>query len=338
MRGTRTSTWLKVQRCLVILRRLQQGPASRDELIRSVAAVVGESAYGSAPEKALGRDIQQLRETFDLAIQPRKGRYHLVEVGALSLLSLSDEMLRAVAFLYGTFQPGAPGADDVRDLLDMLVSYLPEERRVVLRRMRAVPQLDLQPVDEGRIDEGTWQAVERAVVKGRQLAFDYRSPRRQAPTHHVVAPYELDFEDGHFYLEADCLRWEGPDGETRQGARISYRVDRIVPGSAHLLPDKLPPGRPRPRTYTLRYELSPAIARGGVSRRFPETEVTMRDDGWAEVTAQITSPFMAAKTLLRYGENCRVLGPPEVVRLVEEAVRGMAEMYGVCGRQEESRG
>ncbi len=329
--GPRSSTWLKVQRCQVILCRLQRGPASRSELISIVRAVLGDSAYGGAPEKALDRDIQRLRDTFDLTIRSRKGIYHLLQVGALPLLDLSDEALRGMAFLYNTFKPDAPGADDVRALLDTLMSYLPEERREVVRRLRAVPQLDLQPVDGGDIDEETWKAVERAVIKGRHLAFDYRSPQRLEPTHHVVAPYELDFEEGHFYLDADCLRWEGPEGEGRDGSRILYRVDRIVPGSAHVLPDKLPPGQRKARTYTLRYELAPAIARGGVSRRFPEMEVRVRDDGWAEVTAQITSPFMAARTLLRYGANCRVLGPPEVVRLIEEAVRGMAEMYGVVG-------
>ncbi|MFQ5856913.1 MAG: helix-turn-helix transcriptional regulator [Anaerolineae bacterium] len=332
--GARMSTWVKVRRCLVILRRLQRGPTSRNELINAVKAAVGESAYGVAAEKALERDVQQLRGTFDLTIQSRQGEYHLVEVGTLPLLDVADEALQAMAFLYDTFKPGAPGADDVRGLLDTLVSYLPEERRKALRSVRAMPRLDLQPVDGGEIDEETWDTVERAVVKRRQLAFDYRSPRRQSPTHHVVEPYDLDFEDGHYYLDAHCLRWEGPDGESRRDARINYRVDRIVPGSARVLPTKLPPSRRKPRTYTLRYELAPAIARGGVSRRFPETQVKMRDDDWAEVTARITSPFMAAKTLLRYGENCRVLGPPEVVRLVEEAVRGMAEMYGVCGRQE----
>lgn len=329
--GTRASTWVTVQRCLVILRRLQRGPASRDDLVHAVEAVVGESAYGTAPEKALGRDIQKLREVFDLTIQSRQGVYRLMAVGAMPLLDVSDEALKGVAFLYDTFKPDAPGAEDVRGLLDTLMSYLPEERREALRSLRAMPRLDLQPVDAGEIDVETWDTIERAVVRRRELAFDYLSPRREEPTHHVVAPYILDFEDGHYYLDAHCLRWKGPDGESRPETHIDYRVDRIVAGSARVLPTKLPPGRRPSRTYTLRYELAPIIVRGGVSRRFPETEVTIRQDGWAEVTAQISDPFMAAKRLLTYGAGCRVLGPAEVVHHMEEAAQGLAEIYGAVG-------
>ena len=329
-RGTRASSWLKVQRCLVILHRLQRGPASPEVLIHTVKAALGDTAYGSAPQKALERDIQQLRTTFDLTIPLRQGEYALVGVGSIPLLDLPDHALQAMAFLYDTFQPKTAGAEQVRALLDLLTAYLPEERRRALRRMRAVPRVDLRPVDSGEIDEETWAAVERAVVKRQQLAFEYQSPRREGPTHHVVEPYVLVFEDGPYYLDAYCRRWEAPDGTTGQHTAIPYRMDRIVPGSARVLPTRLPPSRRKPRTFTLRYELAPIIVRGGVSHRFPETKVKVRDDGWAEVTAKIVNPFMAAKRLLSYGANCRVLEPPEVVRHIKEAVRGMAEIYGIC--------
>ncbi len=334
VRGVRASTWLKVQRCFVILCQLQRGPATRDELIHVVEMMLGGAAYGAAPEKALERDVQQLRQTFGVTIRLRQGTYSLAALGELPLLDLPDPALRAMAFLYSTFQPGAPGTADVRGLLDTLVSYLPEDRRKTIHRMRSVPHLDLHPVDAGEIDERNLNTIERAVVKRYRLAFDYLSPRheKREPRRHVVEPYDLDFEDGHYYLDAFCLHWSGPLGSRDHYNYIQYRVDYIVPGSARMLPNKLAPGRRKPRTYMLRYELAPVIARGGVSRRFPETEVRIRDDGWAEVTAKITNPFMAAKRLLSYGAGCRVLGPPEVVRLVREAVRGMAEIYGFAGK------
>ncbi len=329
--GKRARTWLKVQRCIIILRRLQRAPATRDELIQAVETQLDREAYGAAPEKALVRDIRELRDTFDLTLQSRQGAYHLVDVGSVPLLDLPNALLEAMAFLYDTFKPDAPEAEDVRQLLDTLVSYLPEERREALRRMRAVPRIELQRVDEGDIDDETWDTIERAVVKRRQLAFDYLSPRHEEPEprHHVVEPYDLYFDDGHYYLDAYCLRWSGPLGARDHHDYIQYRVDYVVSGSAEVRPGKLGPGRRTPRTYTLRYELAPEIARGGVSRRFPETEVTIRDDGWAEVTATITNPFMAARRLLSYGAGCHVVAPAEVVRHMEEAARGMAEFYGV---------
>lgn len=330
--GTRTSTWLKVQRCVIILRRLQRGPATRDELIQTVEASIDGPAYGKASEKALRRDLKELRATFGLTIQLRQGAYRLDEVGRLPLLDLPDDALEVLAFLYETFKPDAPEGEEVRRLLDTLTSYLPEERRHEVRRLRTIPRIELQRVDEGDIDDEVWDTIEYAVVKRRQLAFDYLSPRHEEPEprHHLVEPYDLYFDDGHYYLDAYCLRWSGPLGARDHHDYIQYRVDYIVPGSAEVRPDKLGPGRRTPRTYTLRYELAPVIARGGVSRRFPETEVKIRDDGWAEVAATITNPFMAARRLLSYGAGCRVLGPAEVVRIIEEAVQGMAEVYGVC--------
>jgi predicted DNA-binding transcriptional regulator YafY len=327
-RGTRASSWLKVQRCLLILRRLQRGPASVGDLIWAVEAGLGPSAYGQAPEKALERDVGQLRESFDVTIRSRLGVYNLDDVGDMPLLDLPDDALDAMAFLYHTFEYDAPDAAGVRGLLDTIATYLPPERHELAHRARTVPELDVQRVDRGPLDDSTWEALERAVVRGRQLAFDYSRPGQRLPAEHVVEPYELPFRTGHYYLDAYCLRWQAPTGEKGGNVARLYRVDRILPGSARVLPTKLPPGRRTARTYTLSYELAPEIAEGGVSRRFPEMQVDIREDGWAEVTAEISNPFMAAQILLRYGGKCHVLQPPEVVRMMEEAARELAQIYG----------
>jgi predicted DNA-binding transcriptional regulator YafY len=326
-RGTRASSWMKVQRCVLILRQLQRGPASVNDLISAVEATLGPSAYGQAPAKALERDVSQLRESFDVTIRSRSGVYHLDDVGEIPLLDIPDDALDAMAFLYHTFEYDAPDAEGVRGLLDTIVSYLPAERRELAHQARTVPELDVQRVDRGPLDESTWEALERAVVRGRQLAFSYARPGERSPAEHVVEPYELTFSSGHYYLDAYALRWQSPTGEKGSNVARVYRVDRIIPGSSRVLPTRLPPGRRTVRTYILRYELTPEIAQGGVSRRFPETRVEFREDGSAEVTAKISNTFMATQTLLRYGGNCRVLQPPEVVRMMEEAARDLAEIY-----------
>lgn len=326
-RGTRASSWLKVQRCLLILRQLQRGPASTHNLISAVEVTLGPSAYGQAPEKALERDLSQLRESFDLTIRSRSGVYHLDDVGEIPLLDVPDDALDAMAFLYHTFEYDAPDAEGVRGLLDTIVSYLPADRQEKARQARTVPELDVQRVDRGPLDDSTWEALERAVVRGRQLAFKYLRPGDRVAEEHVVEPYELTFSTGHYYLDAYSLRWQGPTGEKGGNVARVYRVDRIVPGTARVLPTRLPPGRRSARTYILRYELAPEIAQGGVSRRFPETQVNIREDGWAEVTAEINNTFMAAQTLLRYGGKCRVTQPPEVVRMMQEAARDLVDVY-----------
>ncbi|MBL7064113.1 MAG: WYL domain-containing protein, partial [Anaerolineae bacterium] len=239
--------------------------------------------------------------------------------------------LSTLAFLYNTFQPDAPAANQVRSLLDTLLSYLPQEQLQAVQRQRTILNLELRELDEGDIDPRVLGAVQRAVRQRQLLEFDYLSPRHDPPVprQHTVEPYDFVFRQGHYYLEGYCLRWKGPLGEKDHAGHFSYRLAYMQSESIGVLPSKLPPGPRRARRYRLRYELAPRIARGDVSQHFEEMTVVRRDDGWAEVTASITDPFAAAKRLLHYGQHCRVLEPPEVVRLIRDEVRGMMELYEI---------
>ncbi|HKZ69594.1 MAG TPA: WYL domain-containing protein, partial [Anaerolineales bacterium] len=63
--------------------------------------------------------------------------------------------------------------------------------------------------------------------------------------------------------------------------------------------------------------------------RFENHAETHLDDGWVEVTAETRDLFWASKTLLKYGENCIVLEPFELVAEIKRVVKGMAGNYGV---------
>lgn len=83
------------------------------------------------------------------------------------------------------------------------------------------------------------------------MRFTYHSPKRAEPHQYVVEIQELTYRDGHLYCEAYV---------PAQGKSISFRVDRIEPGSAEILPSRVP-GPRRRRSYSLRYRLSPELAR-----------------------------------------------------------------------------
>jgi predicted DNA-binding transcriptional regulator YafY len=53
------------------------------------------------------------------------------------------------------------------------------------------------------------------------------------------------------------------------------------------------------------------------------------EDDWVEVTAETRDVFWASKTLLKYGENCVVLEPAELVAEMKKVVKGMARNYGL---------
>lgn len=56
-RGSRESTWRVLSRCLAILRRVQEGPATAEELVEAVCREVGPGAYGAARGPALRRRL-----------------------------------------------------------------------------------------------------------------------------------------------------------------------------------------------------------------------------------------------------------------------------------------
>jgi len=70
----------------------------------------------------------------------------------------------------------------------------------------------------------------------------------------------------------------------------------------------LPKERPQPPLYTLRYELTPAVARRrDVASYFEDTMISYHEDGSATVTASVSNLWEARQTLLRYGESCTIL-------------------------------
>jgi hypothetical protein len=162
------------------------------------------------------------------------------------------------------------------------------------------------------------------------LSFSYWSTfDTEAPRRHRVAPYGLFFRpEGHAYLDATLLEVTPAKSETIHAA-IDYRLDRIVVGTVAVLPTMLPPRRPRPRAYTLRYRLLPVVARRrDVAAYFPDTHITYHDDGSATVTATVTNLWQTRQILLRYGDACEVLEPPELIALFRATVAGLTALYG----------
>src|SRR5690606_22686881 len=98
---------------------------------------------------------------------------------------------------------------------------------------------------------------------------------------------------------------------------------RILPRSVEILPDRFPATPPAVRKMSVKYRLSPIIARLGVSEHFENHQVVNCEDGSAIVCAETDDLFDAVKTLLYYGENCEVLGGEELVATYRKTVTAM---------------
>jgi predicted DNA-binding transcriptional regulator YafY len=317
---------------------VQQGPAKKPALLKAVYARVGEDAYGYSEGEALAkkfdRDKRRLRKHLGVNVRYDASAGGYVIAGhEAALLNLSDTHLETLAFLADTFEPDSPHGRQVQELVDTLTGWLPDDRRRAYRRMRGLlPDVELPLRDSEPITPEVWEKVLTAHNDRQQLKFDYLSSSHSddVPRQHVVEPWHLYFSQrGHYRLDAYCLFNDGPHGPWEPHRFFNYRLSRIVPGSVEILPTRLPPSRTQ-RPYEVVYELSPQIARFGVSPR-PELiappKIEEGEEGWVSVKGQTYDVFHLARNLLYYGAHCRVLGGPELRGEVEKLVQGLREMY-----------
>ena len=136
------STWHVARRCLAMLRRVQQGPATKRELLAAVYASEGEEAYdrvtGENLTKRFDNDKLRLWDRLHIRIRydKRVKGYVIAEIER-PLLDLPDSHLETLAFLADTFQPDSPNAPQVQQLVDSLLSWLSGDRRTSTRRRAA---------------------------------------------------------------------------------------------------------------------------------------------------------------------------------------------------------
>lgn len=333
-RGDRNASWLVLQRSLAIVRRLLRGPATKKELLEAVRLAVGTEAYSAsdtAAAHALKNDRAALAAHLGIqaAFDRSLGCYRLTSLGEAPWLDLDDDMLAAIATIYTTFTSGGPEADQVRAFLDQIAALLPPERLECIRRP-AVSIL-LRDLDERPVASRVLETVQRAVVERRRLGFHYSAaaPAERELRYHEVEPHEVVFREGHYYLECFDLYSRGePRGEITHNQYRRLRLQGIVDDDMlRVLPERLAPGRPRRRSYPVRYRLAAPAVHHGVSRHFADMQVEKSADGAALVTGTTYDPWEAARTLLHYGDSCTVLGGDEVLREMRKIVAAMAKNY-----------
>jgi len=340
-RGRRESQWLVICRCLAIIHRAQRGPASRKELIQAVRLQEGPAAYGEvegeAPHRRFENDLRRIRSKLGIKLYfDRQAGGYVIKDTWLPLLDLPDEDLATIAWLEQTFGHDSPQHDEVHALLGRLRLYLAPERRAKIERHRTALVMDLGQRDEDKILPAVWDGLTRALTQRQRVEFHYRSPQHEdgVPRRHVVDPYEPPYFDtvrGHYYLRGWCHYIVGPLGRQEIGKYLDYRLGRM--SDLQVLPNKLPPFPPPVRRYNVVYELTPQIARLGITRHRPikVEAIERRDDGSVVVRGTTDSIFWAVQTLMHYRYNCRVLGGPEMLREMRATVRKMAEMYAEEG-------
>lgn len=296
---------------------IEQYDATRDELIARVRKALGPAAYGAAPEDALLRDVKWLWQ-LGYEIVPAEGyRYRLVGFDPLLPLPITREDVETLAAVHKALSTTLY-AESTEHLIASL-------RPFILPNLQ--PLLDAEPLlklgipllDNLAPHQTTLQLFRRASEQRRQLTFMYQSPAQAEaePIRHTIEPDVIEERDGHVYFEGYAPEY---------GNVLRYRLDRVEPGSAEVLPTRYAGGRQRPASK-LRYKLSPAVASLGATRRFEKHRERKLADGWVEVSGETRDLFWASKILLKYGENCVVLEPVELAAEMKRVAGEMARNY-----------
>jgi predicted DNA-binding transcriptional regulator YafY len=328
----RGSEWVSFLRVLTILKRLMEGPATSEELIQSVLDTVGADAYPSVPsarQAAFKHDRSNLKKRLgvDHVWDPGTQFYILNDAGPYGRVSLSNAMVRALSILSRQYENAVGDLAGVRDLVQQIVGWLPPEMRLRIESASEELTLDSeQDVDRSIVPPRVSETIRRALDQHRKLTFNYLSPRHadRKPVFHELAPYQIRFQDGHWYLRGYSLNGSLPGGISFLRFRLSYILDDE---RLRVSPTRVETRHRQPPRFLVHYWLAPEIGRGEISHRFAEMQITRNDDGSAEVHAVTDDVWDAARTLLAYGESCIVLNGSDLRREMERRVKQMAKNY-----------
>ncbi len=312
-RGSRRSDEV-LARAAAIYARLLQGEATRAELIAAVRTELGADAYGAAPEDSLRHDLDWLERLGFKVITAPGHRYSLTQVNPRFPVPLTREHVEALAAARRAFEQTLYHKP-IESLVERLRPFLAPALRPVLEREPMV-RVEIPLLDHAPPSEEVLHKFRKAAHEQRRFSFIYRSPAGGKARRHTIEPEALEEREGHIYFEGYA-----PD----YGQVLQFRLERVETTSVEILPTRFPTRRRR--ATPIRYRLSPTIARFGATRRFPNHTEAVLPDGWVEVRAETRDLFWAGKILLKYGEHCVALEPPELVKEMRRVVTLMAQNY-----------
>lgn len=314
-RGSRRSDEV-LARAAAIYERLLTGEANRAELIAAVRAAVGAEAYGAAPEDSLRHDLDWLERLGFKVVTAPGHRYSLTQVDPRFPVPLTREQVEALAAARRAFAQTLYHKP-MESLVERLRPFLAPGLRPALEREPMV-RVETPLLDKAPPAEDVLQKFRKAAHEQRRFSFIYRSPAGGKARRHTIEPEAVEEREGHIYFEG-----YSPD----YGQVLQFRLERVEAASVEILPTRFPARRRR--ATPIRYRLSPTVARFGATHRFSNHTETVLPDGWVVVSAKTRDLFWASKVLLKYGEHCVALEPPELVKELRRVAGLMAQNYGL---------
>jgi predicted DNA-binding transcriptional regulator YafY len=285
-------------------------------------------------ERTVRSDIEFMRERLYAPIESSKARgYYYADPdwrlptvpltqGELFALTLGARMLDAYA--------GSVYRDELKSAIGQLAARLPVPMAVDLQQLaqenvlfRVGAELDLDPE--------VWHRLERAAQERLRVWMRYGTPGKEI-SEREFDPYVLHISRNNPYVTGWC--------HVRQMVR-DFRVDRVRELRVLGVKFEINPGFDRKAHFSRAFQhevggepqrveiwFDAVTAPYIVERRWHESQqIDRHEDG--SVTLRMLVPGMAEvkRWVLYYGAGARVLGPPELVTMVQAEVERMQQSY-----------
>ncbi|WP_039727701.1 WYL domain-containing transcriptional regulator [Leptolyngbya iicbica] len=307
-----------------------------DEWIRKPERQTAESlgAILEVSERTVREDIAFMRDRYDAPVKfSRKQGYHYTEPdwrlpsvpltqGELFALTLGARMLSA----YG----GTAYQEQLQSAIDQLAKRLPEQTWVDLQQLsnesimfRMGAELDLDPE--------IWHTLEQACQHKQRVWMRYAGPGKPV-SEREVDPYVLHFSRSNPYMTGWChqrqaTRWFRVD--RIQAIRLldrHFEIDETFDREVHFASTFQHEVGGEPQEMMIWFD-APTAPYIRERRWHPTQQIEECPDGSLVLRFVVPGLNEVKRWVLFYGQGAKVLGPPQLQRMVQDEIEGMQARY-----------
>jgi predicted DNA-binding transcriptional regulator YafY len=279
--------------------------------------------------KTAMRDIEFMRDQWRMPIEYdyfHKGFYYTAPVSSLPAMTVSQGELVALLVAQKAVEQyrGTPFERPIASAFDKLAASLDGREGVSIQRLAEA--FSFKPASLAQSEMKTFAVAADAVLRSRELFFQYRSLRGAGKEARSVEPYHLGCISDQWYV----IGRDPGRGAVRTFAVARMSRPRLGPRT-FAVPEDFSIGEilggsfsafQATRTETVRLHLSPLAARLAAERKWhPSQKLRPKRGGAAELTMQVGLAPDLESWILSWGEHARVLAPASLKKKVVARLR-----------------
>jgi len=285
--------------------------------------------------KSIQRDIDFMRDRWSLPIeydQNRHGFFYSAPVGSLPTMTVSRGELVALLVAQKAIEQyrGTPFEKPIASAFDKLASSLDQEEGISIHQLAEA--FSFKPASLARSEMESFSLVADAVLRGKEISFQYQGLQGGEPAVRCVQPYHLGCISDQWYVigrDSDReairtfalsrmkrLRGTGQTFEKPAG----FSVQKFLSGSFSAFQAK--------ETVLVRLRLDPLAARIAAERKWhPSQKIRTLPDGGAELTLKVGIAPDLESWILSWGGRAEVLTPVSLRSKIKQAHQTAAQLY-----------